>query len=351
MSPVKRAEILLKHLAGWVLALLWFRPFRERQLRPLLSSATDVFIVRTDNRVGEALLSTPLVNTLAPKYRVHLVVHHKCVRVFEGLPGVTSIHGVDPREGLAGLLSSRVRQLRALTRDAVVINAANCEVYSGMQALMSRAIAPRALVVGPGLGPAKVLMDVVVPGLSGPASELTQRLNLVTPLQVPLVPRMSFREPRGSDAVRAFADSLGSRFVVVNPGGRLGHRRVPVSVFQAAVKQLKQRGVTPVVTWGPGEEALARDVALEVGTVAPPTSLDDLAFLMKQSVQVVCNNTGPMHLSVAVGARTLALFFRMPITRWGHTQAPHVMLDLTPWAADESQMQQQVIQQLESLGR
>ena len=81
MSPVKRAEILLKHLAGWVLALLWFRPFRERQLRPLLSSATDVFIVRTDNRVGEALLSTPLVNTLAPKYRVHLVVHQRDGRV------------------------------------------------------------------------------------------------------------------------------------------------------------------------------------------------------------------------------------------------------------------------------
>ena len=37
-----------------------------------------------------------------------------------------------------------------------------------------------------------------------------------------------------------------------------------------------------------------------------------------------------MHLSVAVGAPTLALFLKMDAERWGYAQPPHRLLDLTP---------------------
>jgi heptosyltransferase-3 len=60
-----------------------------------------------------------------------------------------------------------------------------------------------------------------------------------------------------------------------------------------------------------------------------PPSLDELAFLMSRARVVVCNNTGPMHLSVAVGAKTVALFWRMPTEQWGHPFAPHEMVELT----------------------
>ncbi len=338
MGLVKRLELVWKYFAGWLMACLWFRPFRTRRAAALLQQATDVFVVRCDNRVGEALLSTPLVTTLAQKYRVHLVLHQKCVRVLEGLPGVTSIHGVDPRDGAVGLLSSRVRALRSLTRGAIVINASNCEVYSGMQALLSRAISADACVIGPGIGPASILMDVVVERREQDVSELQQRLNLLSPLGLKPLAQMSFREPRESETVTKFVSALSGPFAVVNPGGRLGHRRVPVSVFKAAVSKLRAMHITPVVTWGPGEEALAREVCGGEGTLAPATTLDELAYLMKRSVRVVCNNTGPMHLSVAVGAKTLALFYRMPLERWGHSQSPHVMLDLTPAQNDDARM-------------
>ncbi len=43
---------------------------------------------------------------------------------------------------------------------------------------------------------------------------------------------------------------------------------------------------------------------------------------------------GPMHLPVAVGAPTVALFSQMPVSRWGHEAAPHRMVDLTPCAGE-----------------
>ena len=43
-----------------------------------------------------------------------------------------------------------------------------------------------------------------------------------------------------------------------------------------------------------------------------------------------------MHLAVAVGSPTLALFTGMDLERWGHAFAPHHMLDLTGATVDES---------------
>lgn len=142
---------------------------------------------------------------------------------------------------------------------------------------------------------------------------------------------MCFRAPRTTPAIEALVATLGGHFVVVNPGGRLGERRVAPASFAAGCAALLERGLTPVITWGPGEEALAEEVlaAAPGARLAPATSLDELATLMARARGVLCNNTGPMHLSVAVGAPTLALFFRMPASRWGHHAPPHLMLEVT----------------------
>ena len=53
-----RFEVFLRHVVGWLLALSWWRPGR-RARKALLSTSKRVVIVRIDNRVGEALLTTP----------------------------------------------------------------------------------------------------------------------------------------------------------------------------------------------------------------------------------------------------------------------------------------------------
>ncbi len=118
---------------------------------------------------------------------------------------------------------------------------------------------------------------------------------------------------------------------MVNPGGRLGYRRVPAAVFSAAARALLDAGVVPLITWGPGEETLAAETLRGAAgaAIAPATNLDQLAALMSGACLTVCNNTGPMHLSVAVGTPTLGLFLHMEMARWGHHDPPHRMVDLT----------------------
>jgi len=177
-----------------------------------------------------------------------------------------------------------------------------------------------------------------VPARTDTCSELAQRLNLLSPLLAP--PRLlpTFRTPRVPAALQPFLEGVRARpHAVLVPGGRLGWRRIPPALFAVAGRVLTELGRTVIVAWGPGEEALANEVLTGVpgARMAPPTDLDELTALLAAARCTVTNNSGPMHLSVAVGAPTLALFLKMEPERWGYRLPPNAVLDLTSVMGDE----------------
>ena len=294
-----------------------------------------VLLVRVDNRVGEALLTTPLLDALhaqRPGLEVDLLIHSRCVRVLEGHPSGARIIPFDRTRLWTGPLAPGIRALASRDYE-LVVDCSNWTEPSVTAALACRLIGRAGIVVGPGTGPTRGLRDIPVDPLPDTRSEVLQRLHLLSPLLGPQSLRpLSFRSPAPSGDVEAFAAGLGAGpRAVVNPGGRMGYRRVPPALFAAAANFLAERGISPVLTWGPGEGGLAEEVQSLAPHVhrAPPTSLDSLAWLMATSALTVCNNTGPMHLSVSVGTPTLGLFLHMDMDRWGHAAAPHRMVDVT----------------------
>ncbi len=342
MKGLKGLEGASKWVLAWVMAMLLWRPRRRERALQRLRTAKRVLVVRLDNRVGEALLTTPLIDALRGR-EVHVVTHERCTRVLEGLPGIARLWGYDGRHKWLGGLAPGVRALRA-ERFEAVIDCGNWAEPSVTALLISRLIAGDGAVVGPAVGPGRALMDFPVTARSDTQSELLQRLHLLSPLGVSGERRaLRFREPHGA---QLWPEKLqSSPHAVVNPGGRLDHRRVPRQVFIGICQALLAQGRTPVVTWGPGEEALAAAVVAGApgALLAPPTNLDELASLMVGAGLTICNNTGPMHLSVAVKVPTVALFLHMPIERWGHCYAPHRMVDLTEVGGSTELMVQRVI--------
>jgi len=338
------------------LARVAARAFR-RPPRALPAGLRRVLLVRVDERVGEALLTTPLalaLKGLSPPPAVDVLVHGKTARVLEDHPAIDGLLTLDRALLALGPLAPGIREVRGAGPWDVVIDCGNWEVPAVTSALVSRLVAGDAQVIGPAVEPTGPLHDLAVPARTDTRSELAQRLHLLSPLLAP--PRLlpTFRTPRVPDSLRPFLERVrATPHAVLVPGGRLGWRRIPAGLFAVAGRALAELGRATIVAWGPGEEPLAREVvaAIPGSRLAPPTDLDQLAALLAAAGCTVTNNSGPMHLSVAVGAPTLALFLKMDPERWGYLDAPHAVLDLTTVIDDPVQGPRQIEQAVKGFAR
>jgi len=282
--------------------------------RPRLEEIRSVLVVRTDDRVGNALLTIPLVRSLQqalPHARVDLLLAARRARVAEGLAGLNVV-AFDKRAGPLRALRFW-RGLRA--RYDVVIDAAHWHSFSLTSALLSR-WAARRWVVGADRGPASTVYSALarIPGAGTP--EVVAKAQLAEPLglRLPAAP-LETALGRGPSPV-------SGAFVALNPAARKEDHRWPASRFGAFARKLHQlRGARCVVFWGPGEDALAREVVLASGGAAelgPPTELEELAAAFRAAALVVTNDTGPLHLAVACGAPVAAVFLDAAGLRWAH---------------------------------
>jgi lipopolysaccharide heptosyltransferase I len=144
-----------------------------------------------------------------------------------------------------------------------------------------------------------------------------QYLALLVPLGITATP-VEFRIPR-DEATDARADDIlreagikpQDRLVLVNAGAGRTEKRWPVASFRELGRRLAdEAGARVVVTWGPGEDDDARTIAATAAgaLVAPPTTLRELAALMRRARLLIAGDTGPIHIAAAVGTPCLGLY-------------------------------------------
>ncbi|MFO8008977.1 MAG: glycosyltransferase family 9 protein [Candidatus Brocadiia bacterium] len=154
---------------------------------------------------------------------------------------------------------------------------------------------------------------------TGGVHRIERDLALLAPLGV----RTRYAEPvfppPGEDG-RALAATLQQRLgdgptVLIHPGTSqfaAFKRWMPARYAQVADRLVEERGADIVVSYGPGEENLAREVVLLMrrpGCLAPPTrTLEELTSLLRRADLFIGSDTGPMHLASALGVPVVALF-------------------------------------------
>jgi ADP-heptose:LPS heptosyltransferase len=128
-----------------------------------------------------------------------------------------------------------------------------------------------------------------------------------TPVEVPL------RADASAGVREALARTLaGHRYAVLNAGAAWPNKRWPAERFGALASVLHRRhGLVSLITWGPAERGLAEAVvAASDGTarLAPPTTVADLAVVLRNAALVVSGDTGPLHIAAAVGVPLVGLY-------------------------------------------
>ncbi len=163
--------------------------------------------------------------------------------------------------------------------------------------------------------PSSLLLDEQVPLPAEAVHVIDKNLALLRALGIDALGLREFPLPPAPDSgprVEAGLASLGLReFAVLNPGGGWASKLWPAESFGELARGLRARGLASVVTWGPGEEALAeRAVAASDGAAVRsfPTSLLDYVELARRARVVVAADTGTLHLACAVRTPVVALF-------------------------------------------
>ena len=232
-------------------------------------------------------------------------------------PLVDHVHFANFKAWRKALLSNEswreMKQLRAEIRSM------KYDLALDMQGAIRSAIAAQAsgaaMRVGssePREGPATMFYTRLV-DLRG-AHVVEQALSLVSdvagqPLQYvdPLLPI--------DPAAEAWADRTLSQFstpqfAIVNPGAGWGAKCWPAERFGEVAVALRERGLTVIINYGPGEETLAHAVhqASHASALPVKCSVGELISLTRRASLFIGGDTGPMHLAAALRVPVVALF-------------------------------------------
>ena len=121
------------------------------------------------------------------------------------------------------------------------------------------------------------------------------------------LPRDAAAEQHGDGELRR----LGlDDFAILNPGAGWGAKCWPVERYAEVARALARQGIRSLINHGPGEEALARELAeLAPGAATPlPSSIGELITLTRRARLFIGGDTGPVHIAAALGIPLVAIY-------------------------------------------
>ncbi len=141
---------------------------------------------------------------------------------------------------------------------------------------------------------------------------------LLAPLDAELSP-VRFEVPRSPQAAQSMAAWLQSQHLdqqplaILNPGAGWDSKVWPAERYAAVSRQLEsEHDLRSVIVWaGEQERIWAKQIVAEscgAATLAPNTSLPDLAALLRRATLFVGSDTGPLHLAAAVGTPCVGIY-------------------------------------------
>ena len=275
------------------------------------------FLITRLSAIGDAILTMPLAVALrecVPDARIVWVAEPAAASLLQGHSCIDDVIVVPKRWLRSGAAWWHLRRALRAHR----IDCAFDPQSLAKSALAARlSAAPRRIAFASPLGregAPYLATDRVVPTKR---HVVDRQLELLRPLGLsPGAP--SFRLPRYESAcerIDAWLDAarIESPFIVCNPSAAWPTKRWPADRYAEVARRLApQLGVPCVVVWGgAAERELAEqivDAAGDVGYLAPPTDLRELAELVRRAALLVASDTGPLHLAAAAGTPCVGLY-------------------------------------------
>lgn len=288
---------------------------KTKDLLQNLPSKARILLIRLRS-MGDCLLLTSPIRALKeefPDFRVSVLVESRFAGCFDGNPDIDEVLSISRKKEALRL---------AMRRFDLVVN-----LHGG-----PTSFAYALLARGPHIGFDQFQYKKLYRGLL-PAPdpklhsvEATMAAFQWLGVQRQDAPPLRFESQPGR--LGQMQDALRSPYAVIHPAALMDTKRWEARRFAELARSLRDRGLSPVLTCGPGEESTVAEVA---GHMTSPQILlglriPELAELIRGAKLYVGNDSGPMHLAAAVGTPILALWGSSDSKRWRPWSADHVVV-------------------------
>jgi ADP-heptose:LPS heptosyltransferase len=269
-------------------------------------------LIFSTTALGDTLLSTPAIASLAksfPNAKLTLFLHRNLVPLFAG---IAEVHAVVTYYGGFKRFVRTALALRRTEPQAALLLHSN-----GPQDIPLAVLSGARIILKPATTSA--YRDYLSYQFAHQARHvIEERLDLARLLGAKeLTTRLQLPERYLKPRTGIVRNSLsGARWIVgFQPGAANTFKMWPAQRFAALADKLTQTAadIDIVITGSPKERRLAREIITACTTrrihdYCGQYSVDELPFLIREFDLLISNDTGPMHLAIALGVPTLCLF-------------------------------------------
>ncbi|WP_433500168.1 glycosyltransferase family 9 protein [Sphaerimonospora sp. CA-214678] len=293
-----------------------------------------VLLVLRGLGLGDLLTAVPALRALRRAYPEHRIVLAAPAHLGDLLPLIGAVDDLIDVSG-PGPVSMGTVSMGAVPVDAVPVGAVPVgTVACGLTGLVDIAVnlhgsGPQSVVA---LRRARRLLThahPALPGVAGPpwrpeVHEVRRWCEMLEWYGIATDP--------GDLALRDPGRWGETEVVVIHPGAGYRAKEWPPERFAEVAADLSGHGHHVVITGGPAEIALARQVAVLAAlptahVLAGRTDLRELAALTAGAKLVICGDTGMSHLATAVGTPSAVIYGPVSPALWGPPSwHPHVTL-------------------------
>jgi lipopolysaccharide heptosyltransferase I len=281
----------------------------------------SVLVVKL-SAIGDVVHAMPAVASIRrarPEVRIAWVVERGAAALLRNSPCIDKLVEIDTRSWRRGLLRRETQ--RAIAERLGALRSEPFDVAIDFQGLLKSAL----VAVASG---ASRRVGFATSDLREPASRvfLNEQVEVgavdhVIDKNLALVRHLGIEAPGPYEFPIAVPEEdereIASRapegpFAILNPGGGWPTKLWPAERYARLADEVCERhGLDSVITFGPGEEALARRVveASRCGRVALfPCSLLQFVALARRARLFVGGDTGPLHLAAAAATPVVGIF-------------------------------------------
>lgn len=292
-----------------------------------ISSAKKILLIKEPYRMGDLFQITPTLRALKNWRKdlfLGLVIQDRNLPVFKDNPRLDRLHIYRKRDFNRSpwKILSFLNEIRREKYDlAVTLETQRTHLTNDLIALFSGAPYRLRLDGGAFGNPeSNAFYNLIFPINASAVHQVDKNFGVFAPYGLRLENRaLEFVIPEKDFASAKeilSALSVPIPALCIHPGSYKVANRWPLANYLGVAQVQRDKGMKVVFVLGPSELDWRGEIEKSGFPVVSGVSIREMAGVFRLSGQVLCNDTGVMHIAGAVGAKTLALFGQTEPGEW-----------------------------------